>query len=76
MMVACQGREADKLDDEFELGSCTKAMTATLAAMLVEQGKLRWDMSLAEIFGESMGHIDPAWSQVTLLQLLHHTAPA
>src|ERR1044071_8169839 len=30
------------LDDQFHLGSCTKAMTATLAAMLVEEGKLKW----------------------------------
>jgi len=28
-------------DDRWHLGSCTKAMTATLCAMLVEEGKLR-----------------------------------
>lgn len=30
------------LDDRFLLASCTKAMTATLVAMLVEEGKLNW----------------------------------
>src|SRR5579862_9258660 len=29
-------------NDEFHLGSDTKAMTATIIAMLVEQGKLSW----------------------------------
>ena len=31
------------LDDRFHIGSCTKAMTALLAGILVEAGKLRWD---------------------------------
>jgi CubicO group peptidase (beta-lactamase class C family) len=35
------------IDDRFHLGSCTKAMTATLVAMLVEQGKLNWTTTLA-----------------------------
>src|SRR6184192_3018618 len=30
------------LDNQFHLGSCTKAMTATLVAMLVEEDKLNW----------------------------------
>src|ERR1035438_3122980 len=30
------------LDDRFHLGSGGKAMTATLVAMLVEEGKLNW----------------------------------
>src|SRR5215470_14160319 len=34
------------LDDRFHLGSCTKAMTATLVAMLVEEGKLNWTTTL------------------------------
>jgi len=64
--------EAVKMGDEFEIASCAKAMTATLAAMLVEQGKLRWDTSLADIFGDSASKVDPAWTRVTVLQLLHH----
>src|SRR6186997_145659 len=34
------------LDNQFHLGSCTKAMTATLVAMLVEEGKLHWTTTL------------------------------
>lgn len=38
------------LDDRFHLGSCTKAMTATLVAMLVEEGRLNWTTTLGELF--------------------------
>ena len=34
-------------NDVFHLGSCTKSMTATLAAILIEQGKLRWNTTIA-----------------------------
>src|SRR5262245_30678632 len=37
-------------DDSFHLGSCTKSMTATLCAMLVEDGKLKWSTTVAESF--------------------------
>jgi len=37
------GRDAVTLADRFHLGSCTKTMTATLCAMLVEEEKLRID---------------------------------
>src|SRR5690349_17313988 len=39
-------------NDVFHIGSCTKSMTATLAAMLIEDGKLRWDTTIAEVFPE------------------------
>ena len=35
-------------DDAFHIGSCTKSMTATLIAMLVEDGKLSWEKTVAE----------------------------
>src|SRR5215470_15665287 len=38
------------LDDRFHLGSCTKAMTATLVAMFVEEGKLNWTSTVGEVF--------------------------
>lgn len=31
------------LTDRFHIGSCTKAMTALLAGILVDQGRLRWE---------------------------------
>src|SRR5262249_50684323 len=60
--------------DRFHLGSCTKAMTATLVAMLVEEGKLNWTSTLGEFFADTVKPMHPAWEQVTLRQVLAHRA--
>jgi CubicO group peptidase (beta-lactamase class C family) len=60
-------------DDRFHLGSDTKAMTATLAAMLVDDGKLRWDSTIGEVLGADVPGINPKLAAVTLEQLLSHT---
>jgi CubicO group peptidase (beta-lactamase class C family) len=62
------------LDDRFHLGSCTKAMTATLVAMLVEEGKLNWTTTLGELFAGTVKPIHPAWEKVTVRQVLAHRA--
>lgn len=62
------------LDDRFHIGSDTKAMTALLCAMLVEEGKLRWDSTVAEIFPELTGSMDAGLKKATLEQLLAHTS--
>lgn len=65
--------EAITLGDKFHLGSCTKAMTATLCAILVEEGKLRWDTTLLEVFPDAFKEGSGAkdvWRNVTLEQLL------
>lgn len=59
--------------DRFHIGSDTKAMTALLAAMLVEEGKLRWDTTMAEAFPEFAAGMDAGFATVTLEQLLSHT---
>lgn len=56
-------------DDRFHLGSNTKAITATAAAILVERGVLGWDSSAAEVLG--VREADPA---ITLERLLRHAA--
>jgi CubicO group peptidase (beta-lactamase class C family) len=62
------------LNDRFHLGSCTKAMTATLVAMLVEEGKLNWTTTLGELFADTVKPMHPAWEKVTLRQVLAHRA--
>lgn len=57
-------------NDLFHTGSCTKSMTATLAAMLVEEGKLQWTTTVAQIFPELK--MDKGYEGVTLEQLLTH----
>jgi len=61
-------------EDRFHLGSCGKAMTATLVAMLVEEGKVNWTTSLGELFADTVKPMHPAWEQVTLRQVLAHRA--
>ena len=60
------------LQDKFHIGSCTKAITSTLAAILVEQGKLHWTDTIAGVFPERREKIDPALRDTTLEILLTH----
>jgi CubicO group peptidase (beta-lactamase class C family) len=59
-------------NDVFHIGSCTKSMTATLTAMLIEEDKLRWDTTIAEVFPELKGAMDKQYEAVTVEQLLTH----
>jgi CubicO group peptidase (beta-lactamase class C family) len=60
--------------DQIHIGSCTKAMTATLLALLVQEKKLRWDSTLGEVFTEDREKLHPDYRKVTLSQLLTHRA--
>lgn len=60
------------VDDKYHIGSCTKAMTATLAGIFVERGLLSWETALLEVFPEM--EIHPGYQTVTLKQLLSHTS--
>ena len=62
------------INDRFHIGSDTKAMTALIAAMLVEGGKIRWTSTVGEVFPELAATMDPAVRGVTLEQLLSHTS--
>ena len=54
--------------DRFHLGSNTKALTATLAAIAVERGVLGWDTDAADVLAGTPRH------GATLLRLLSHSA--
>lgn len=56
--------------DSFHLGSCTKAMTATLAAILIEEGKLGWTSKLKDLIPSLEMH--PEYAGVTFEMLLSH----
>lgn len=60
------------LQDQFHLGSCTKAMTAHLCQRLIEQGRLRRETPLAEAFREWRDEMQPAYRDLTLDHLLSH----
>lgn len=62
------------IDDQFHLGSDTKAMTATMLATLVEEGVISWDATLEQVFPGLASTMNPAYRKVTLQQLLAHRA--
>lgn len=62
------------VDDRFHIGSDTKAMTATIAASLVDQGLLRWDSTVGEVLGERVPEMHPELAAVRLTQLLSHSS--
>ncbi|MFG0243401.1 MAG: serine hydrolase domain-containing protein [Phycisphaerales bacterium JB054] len=59
-------------DDLWHLGSCTKSMAGTVAAILVDRGVIAWDTTVGEVFGGEFDDIRPAYLGVTLEQLMSH----
>jgi CubicO group peptidase (beta-lactamase class C family) len=78
--VVCRGlRSSDGDDpvragDAWHIGSCSKAMTATVIARLVERGLLAWTTPLVEMLPDLADAMHPAYRRVTLVELLSHTA--
>jgi len=62
--------------DRFHIGSDTKAMTAMLCGILVDEGKLKWSQTLGETFPELKKSMNPQYQAVTLEQLLTHRGGA
>jgi CubicO group peptidase (beta-lactamase class C family) len=62
------------INDQWLLSSCTKAMTATVVAMLIEQGKFTWTTTMAEIYPELKDRMLPKYRGVTIIELLSHHA--
>ncbi len=60
------------LDDKFHLGSNSKAITAFLAAKLVEEGQINWSDELISVLPTLAPHIHPDYQKITLEQLLSH----
>jgi CubicO group peptidase (beta-lactamase class C family) len=54
----------------FQIGSISKSFTATLAALLVEQGELSWDDPLSK----HIPHASLPHQSITLAHLARHTA--
>ncbi len=70
------GTERVTLDDRFHLGSDTKAMTATLIGVLVEEGTLSWDTTVGAVFGAVLPDMDAGWKDVALESLLRNRGGA
>jgi len=70
------GTERVTVEDKWHIGSCTKSMTASAAARLVERGALKWDQTVGNTLAARCPSMDAAWKPVTLEQLLGNRAGA
>lgn len=70
------GKETVTADDKFHIGSVTKSMTATVAAMLVEQEKISWTTTIGDSFSDLGDRLHSDYRDVTLEQLLAHRGGA
>ncbi|MEZ6038465.1 MAG: serine hydrolase domain-containing protein [Planctomycetota bacterium] len=61
-------------DDLWHLGSCTKAMTATLLARDVEAGRLAWTTTLGDALPDLRDGMHEDARAIPLAQLLQHRA--
>jgi len=61
-----------ELADRWHLGSCTKAMTATTIAVLVERGELSWHTTIVKALPDLAGTMRPEYRKVTVEMLLAH----
>ena len=61
-------------NDQWHMGSITKSMTATLAALLVEDGLIAWNTRPIDVWPELGNSIHAGFREITLRQLLSHTS--
>ncbi len=62
--------ERVRIDDRWHLGSCTKSITATMIGVLVEQGNLSWNTTIAEALPDLANVMWPEYRDVTIEMLL------
>ncbi len=58
--------------DKLHLGSCSKAMTSALLSIIVEEGDLRWESTIAEVLSELKDSIHANYHDVSMYQLVRH----
>lgn len=54
------------LDDKFRLGSLTKTITSYIAAVLIKEGKIKWDTKFFDLYPELKAKSNPATFDFTL----------
>jgi len=62
------------INDRFHLGSDGKAMTATLAGMMVEEKKLDWTTTIGDVLGPFVPGINAEVAALRLENLLSHSS--
>ena len=59
------------IEDHWHVGSCGKAMSATVLERLIGEDALTWSTTIGEVFDDVDG-IDEGWREVTLRHLIRH----
>lgn len=73
--VRRRGRpEALTTADRFHIGSNAKALTATIIASLVGEGKLDWETRVADVLPGIADSMQPGYRDITVEHLLAHTS--
>jgi CubicO group peptidase (beta-lactamase class C family) len=62
------------LQDRWHIGSLTKALTATLAGVLVDDGMISWETTIIDVWPEWKGSIHSGYEDVALRELASHTS--
>jgi CubicO group peptidase (beta-lactamase class C family) len=70
--VSINSNEPVRPDDLWHLGSNTKALTATLAARMVEKKQLSWTTTLNDVAPELAKELGEGWASVSLIEWLSH----
>lgn len=67
---------ATKVTDQdlYHLGSNTKAMTAVLTGMLIDDGLLNWHTKIIDVFSDYSDIIHGDYHDITVQELLTHTS--
>jgi CubicO group peptidase (beta-lactamase class C family) len=60
------------INDLVHIGSDTKAMTATMIALLVEKKKLKWTSTIGQVLPDLKGKVHADYLNVTIAQLVAH----
>jgi CubicO group peptidase (beta-lactamase class C family) len=60
-------------NDQFHIGSNTKAMTSALMGIFVDEGKIDWSTTLKDIFPEFEENMRDEYRDVTVRDLLAHS---
>lgn len=68
------GGNSVTVSSRYHIGSNTKAITAHLALIAVQEGLLSWHSKPVDIFAELKHEIHPKYSEITLKGLLVHRA--
>lgn len=63
-----------RTNDKFHIGSNTKAITSYLAALLVQQKKIKWETTFLELFPELKEKSKEVYQTITLQDLLSFRA--